>query len=74
MPQSRDIAGRFEQAYEKGLESLSQAIYAELDGVKLNGDPFRGVALLASMLVDKGVITALDAAHYVIELRQESER
>lgn len=74
MPQSREIAGRLEQAYEKGQESLSQAIYAELDGVRTNGDPFRGIALLASMLVDKGLITPMDAAHYIVELRQDYER
>ena len=74
MPISREICGRLEQAYEKGQESLSQAIYAELDGVKRNGDPYRAIALFASLLIDKGVITTLDAAHYLVELRQEHER
>jgi hypothetical protein len=74
MQTPRDIASRLEQAYDKGVEALGNAIYAELDGAKENGDPYRGVALLASMLVDKGVISTRDAAQYVAELRLQNER
>jgi hypothetical protein len=71
MPQSKEITGRLAQAYEKGLEALGSTLYTELDGVRENGDPYRGLALLLSLLVDKGVLSVADAAQYVIEVRHQ---